>query len=364
MVIIQELYRINDNSKDSVSITGDTLHLKRCEARGPCLRVSCLTGHLIHGDLLSHVVRHDFELNGKILDIAEVTNSKIDFLNPVGISRDVGNRLDAGVEPVLQVLHRILQGGEVGADGLNALLEVGNLDGQGINGILNLCHLVINRLVHLGDPVCDFLGQLALGCTDSVADGLFIGGLDLCLCGGEVALQLSDLLGTLLNGFLVSLYGLGVGVHKFLQFGVVLRHVIRQGGQKALKICLLAGQLSLEIVLQRSDPGLRGRNGAVASQRLVDPILQGCLQILDRGLDRGCVGCLDLCLGRRDGVGVGRSQCCHLLRNLGIQTCDGRLKILGEFLREPLLKIGHRGLQTLNAPLYGGDVLLYSLLAL
>ena len=175
---------------------------------------------------------------------------------------------------------------------------------------------------------------------------------------------MSDLLGTLLNGFLVSLYGLGVGVHKFLQFGVVLRHVIRQGGQKALKICLLAGQLSLEIVLQRSDPGLRGRNGAVASQRLVDPILQGCLQILDRGLDRGCVGCLDLCLGRRDGVGVGRSQCCHLLRDLGIQTCDGRLKILGEFLREPLLKIGHRGLQTLNAPLYGDDVLLYSLLAL
>ena len=89
MVIIQELYRINDNSKDSVSITGDALHLKRCEARGPCLRVSCLTGHLIHGDLLSHVVRHDFEQKGKILDIAEFTNSKIDFLNPVGISRDV-----------------------------------------------------------------------------------------------------------------------------------------------------------------------------------------------------------------------------------------------------------------------------------
>ena len=98
-------------------------------------------------------MRHDFELKGKILDIADVTNSKIHFLNPVGISRDIGNRLDAGVEPVLKVLHRILQGGEVIAYGLNTLFKVGNLDGQGINGILNLCHLVINRLVHLDDPV-------------------------------------------------------------------------------------------------------------------------------------------------------------------------------------------------------------------
>ena len=28
MVIIQELYRINDNRKDSVSITGDALHFE------------------------------------------------------------------------------------------------------------------------------------------------------------------------------------------------------------------------------------------------------------------------------------------------------------------------------------------------